>query len=413
MSQVPFNFLSVAATIGNALCREALWWGGRCTWLGDDMLGDDDVTIVHRTVGGSIYSGTAGIALFLARLAALTGDRVHAETAKAAIAQALEESVTADELRLKGLFCGRVGVAYASVVVGECLRDAELQDAGLRLLRTVAREQATDWSDTDVMYGRAGAIVAALRVSRRFSEQELLAWACELGRQLLQSAKKEEIGWSWPETPDDLGLNGFSHGAAGIAWALGELAHASGDRLFLHAAREATRYEQHWLNPNVMNWQDLFREYVTDPSRPPEYSLSWCHGAPGIALSRLRLWELFGEPAHEQEARVALLTTTGDLQTAISDETRNFSLCHGIAGNAEALICAAKTFEDEAILQTARDVGLMGIENYAESEEGWPCGVNNSDAWSPSLMLGWAGIGYYYLRLHDARVTPSVLLLDC
>jgi lantibiotic modifying enzyme len=208
-------------------------------------------------------------------------------------------------------------------------------------------------------------------------------------------------------------MNGFSHGAAGIAWALGELARTSGEQRFFEAAREATRYEQHWFNSDVMNWQDLFQEYVADPERPPEYSLSWCHGAPGIALSRLRLWKIFGNPAHGEEARIALSTTTDSLHADLKSGTRNFSLCHGLAGNAEALIVASDILGDEGMLRTAREIGLNGIKDYADSEEGWPCGVNNADAWSPSLMLGWAGTGYYFLRLYDPTITPSILLLDC
>ncbi|HEV2803285.1 MAG TPA: lanthionine synthetase LanC family protein [Pyrinomonadaceae bacterium] len=413
MTQDPSNFLSTAATIGDALCREALWWGDRCTWLGDDLIGEEEAYLVHRTVGGSLYTGTAGIALFLARLAFVNGERLHADTARGAITQALREVETAEELRLKGLFGGRAGVACASVVVGECLDDTGLAEAGHGLLRALAREETNGWTETDVMYGRAGAIVAALSVSRRFSDDALLAWARELGEQLLRDAKREETGWSWPEKPDEPGMNGFSHGVAGVAWALGELARSCGEEQFFHAAREATRYEQRWFDADVSNWRDLFPEYMADASRPPEYSLSWCHGAPGIALSRLRLWELFRDPAHREEARLALSTTAEALRTEVESETRNFSLCHGLAGNAEALIIASHTFGDEGMMRAAREIGLKGIENYAESEESWPCGVNNADAWSPSLMLGWAGTGYFYLRLHDPRVTPSVLLLDC
>ena len=181
------------------------------------------------------------------------------------------------------------------------------------------------------MYGRAGSSSRRCGFPEGFSDQELLAWARELGEQLLRGARKEDIGWSWPETPDDLGMNGFSHGAAGIAWALGELARSSGEDHFFQAAREAMRYEQHWFDPHVMNWRDLFSEYMTDPSRPPEYSLSWCHGAPGIALSRLRLWELFRDPAHLEEARIALSTRT-TLSAPRSKRERAISLCHGRPG---------------------------------------------------------------------------------
>ena len=40
----------------------------------------------------------------------------------------------------------------------------------------------------------------------------------------------------------------------------------------------------------------------------------------------------------------------------------------------------------------------------------WPYGVTSGGE-TPNLMLGTAGIGYFYLRLYDAAAIPSVLLL--
>jgi hypothetical protein len=40
----------------------------------------------------------------------------------------------------------------------------------------------------------------------------------------------------------------------------------------------------------------------------------------------------------------------------------------------------------------------------------WPCGVPGGGE-SPSLMLGLAGIGHFYLRLYDPASVPSVLLV--
>jgi len=38
-----------------------------------------------------------------------------------------------------------------------------------------------------------------------------------------------------------------------------------------------------------------------------------------------------------------------------------------------------------------------------------PCGVVSGGE-TPNLMLGTAGIGYFYLRLYDSSAVPSVLL---
>ena len=48
-----------------------------------------------------------------------------------------------------------------------------------------------------------------------------------------------------------------------------------------------------------------------------------------------------------------------------------------------------------------------GIERYAKRGHPWPCGMNGE---TPNLMLGLAGIGYFYLRLAIPAI-PSILLL--
>lgn len=408
----PQSLLSTAIDIGNEICCEALWWGDRCTWFTDDIEGEDSA-VVQKTCGPSLYSGTAGIALFLARLYTLTSDRLYAETAEAAVIQALLQPELMNGEPLNGFYCGRAGVAYASTMVGQCLSNEKLILSGIQLFKEITEVLESKWTHTDVTHGAAGALVAALSVYRRFSEPGLLDWAHKMGRELVKKALKQEIGWSWPEVDTVPGLNGFSHGSAGIGWALGELAWVTGDKEFFHAAQEATRYEQHWFNPEVANWPDFFPEDFKGPEHEFEYSHSWCHGAPGICLSRLRLWERFGSANHKQEAEIALQSTTDDLLATMNRKAGNYCLCHGLAGNAEALICAYQILGRQDAFENAHKLGSDGIERFSNTDKRWPSGIGVSNGLSPSLMLGWAGTGYYYLRLYDPQLIPSVLLIDC
>ena len=54
------------------------------------------------------------------------------------------------------------------------------------------------------------------------------------------------------------------------------------------------------------------------------------------------------------------------------------------------------------------EVANAGIETYAERGLSWPCGAGGGE--TPSLMLGLAGIGLFYLRLRD-QAMPSALIL--
>ena len=76
------SFLDAADRIGAQLADAAIWYAGRCNWVGarfeqEHGLGD----ITHASLGPDLYAGTSGVAVFLANLAAVTGDRGLRRTA--------------------------------------------------------------------------------------------------------------------------------------------------------------------------------------------------------------------------------------------------------------------------------------------------------------------------------------------
>ncbi|TMD47462.1 MAG: hypothetical protein E6I93_14365 [Chloroflexi bacterium] len=95
---------------------------------------------------------------------------------------------------------------------------------------------------------------------------------------------------------------------------------------------------------------------------------------------------------------------------SLGTSNANYSLCHGLAGNAEALFEGSQVLGQECADGSALafKVANAGIEMYARHSRHWPCGAGGGE--TPSLMLGLAGIGYFYLRLYNATV-PSILIL--
>jgi lantibiotic modifying enzyme len=207
-------------------------------------------------------------------------------------------------------------------------------------------------------------------------------------------------------------LTGFSHGAAGAGYALLALFHATGDAQYREAAMLAFQYERHWFDPTVGNWPDFRGDPVSRywRKRPLAFATLWCHGAPGIALSRLRAYEMLNDEICKAEALTALQTTRKMIESTLSTGLGNFSLCHGLAGNAEVLLYGSQVLGPECgeAAAWALHVAHAGMERYATRRAPWPCGTYGGE--TPNLMLGLAGIGHYYLRLH-CPATPSILIL--
>jgi len=310
-----------------------------------------------------------------------------------------------------GLYTGWPGIALAAARIGLVLEEDRLVHRARAL--TDRCKNANHDGEFDLLSGAAGTIVALIVLGGLVRDDSLLNLAATFGRSLTQRGERTDAGTSWRSCrfPITRNLTGFSHGTAGVAFALLELFSATGDPEFRKCAEEAFQYEQTWFDRKAQNWCD-FRgslEGGRQRFRDWQHATSWCHGAPGIALSRLRAYQLTGSARARVEALVAARTTQLWIETSLATGKGNFSLCHGLAGNAEVLREVFRVLGADlpVVGQAAELVAKYGIRTYRRCQGGWPCGAHRS---TPNLMLGLAGIGYFYLSI-GGQSPPSVLLL--
>jgi lantibiotic modifying enzyme len=248
--------------------------------------------------------------------------------------------------------------------------------------------------------------LAALSLVALTEDRTFLDDAVRLGSLLLERATPTGDGLSWStiNRKGEYHLTGLSHGTAGIALALLELAAVTGERRFLTAAEAGFRHERAWFDPAVGNWPDLRETRATRgaSSGALAYSTYWCHGAPGIALTRLRAWQVTGDVAYRDETLAAITTTRTFLGR--TDVAADHCLCHGVLGNAIVLAFAGRAVTDPASERVALEAVARALTSYAGGR--WPLGTPGE---SPGLMLGLAGIAHALLWLRD-RSEPMVLL---
>jgi lantibiotic modifying enzyme len=391
------GFAETACALGRRICRDAIWAGNACNWIGPSADSWNPWEIRQRSLTPDLYSGTGGIALFLACLARIEDAPLIHKTAEGAATHAWAHARDLSHAVQIGVYSGTLGIAWALVRIGEVLGAPSWLERGLELLESIDLEAAD--AGFDVMSGYAGAIPVLLDLSRRFERPAWLETALHWGGKLERAATKTPEGSSW-RTIDvraaarRRNLTGFSHGTAGIGWALVQLFQATGESRFCHAAEQAFQYERSFYNAEAENWPD-FRDYLRPPGSPPAYGMAWCHGAPGIALSRLRAWR-FGGSQLRDEAEIAIRTTSRALESSAAVHG-GFSLCHGCAGNADVLLEASRELAAPDLRQIAENIGQRGIDSFERQRWPWPCGIPGAGE-STSLMLGTSGIGYFYLR---------------
>jgi lantibiotic modifying enzyme len=131
--------------------------------------------------------------------------------------------------------------------------------------------------------------------------------------------------------------------------------------------------------------------------------LAWCHGAPGIALSRLSAWRLDPGALARHEVETAITTTWA------SPVQRDQSLCHGELGNLMIAHRAATLLDRRDWQGQVGERLRITLERLFEC--GPECGVQLASA-APALMNGIAGIGYGLLYLARPFDMPFVLDLS-
>ena len=180
-----------------------------------------------------------------------------------------------------GFYSGATGIAYAALELSR-------SDHAMSLLRMLTDDDAAH-QGLDVVSGSAGAIPAFLAIHQRCPQQFLLDLALRHGEHLLTTPRKNGQSWSWNTLNAAAGrdLTGFSHGTAGIAWALLELYRATNESRYREAAIEALAYERNSFSTAHQNWPDFGRRTNASRSAPAIPRIHW-RGATALLASDYR-----------------------------------------------------------------------------------------------------------------------------
>lgn len=386
-----------AVAIGDLLVRTAIRREGGAAWIGSVPLGGGD-RILLAALGHELYSGAIGVALFLAALYRLTGAASYRELVEASLAS-LRDTLSRDpQGRTLGLGANGLGsIVFALVRIAALLGRPELLDDARRAAELITEEAVAADTAFDFIGGSAGGILGLLALSAA-GDPDALARARSCGLHLLSQQIGDGPGRGGWESAFDRPLTGFSHGAAGIGYALFGLAAATGEKPFFAAAMEAVAYERNQFDELAGNWRSAQLE--TAGVEAKAFPCRWCHGAPGIGLARLGRLAVLDDAETRREIEVALATTAREPMWPIDH------LCCGNFGRLDFLLTAGCRLERSGLVELARQRAAQRLDR---TREGF-CWVAGTDALNPGLFQGVAGIGYQLLRLALPETFPSILL---
>ncbi|MGJ5675412.1 MAG: type 2 lanthipeptide synthetase LanM family protein [Nostochopsis sp.] len=358
-----------------------------------------------QPMGHNLFDGSFGVASFLAALTQVmpkTGFRDLSLGALQSFRQDLRTAISTDFLKGIGIG-GAVGggaIVYVLTRISQFLEEQTLLEDAKQVASLINSDIVAADKHFDIISGTAGAILGLLALHTISPDSEVLEKAITCGNHLLNNRVVSDSGYRTWETVDGKLLTGFSHGAAGIAYALLHLYKASGETAFLEAAEEAIAYERSVFIPEEGNWPDFRQSF---PKEKPVCMCSWCHGAPGIGLARLGGLDILDTPEIRQDIEAAILTAKQQKLTGIDH------LCCGNMGRVEFLLTASRKLSRPDFLEDAMQIASQVV---ARANQKGHFGYGPILTFHPGFFQGASGIGYELLRLAYPDQLPSVLLWE-
>jgi type 2 lantibiotic biosynthesis protein LanM len=398
-----------ALEIGHDLAAAAIWDGDGCNWL--------EFSYMFRAnryrlapLNDSLYTGRAGVSLFLAALAKISGDSQFRKVALAGL-NPFCRSIHAGENRSEVLeskfgLLGLGGTIYSMVKVSQFLQEPALLDDAVRAAKLLTPEAIATDQKLDVIWGATGAILGLLPLYQATQDRSVLDIAIACGQHLLaKRTTTKPRAWVTMEGESTKPLTGFSHGAAGIAMALIRLYGATGDQEFLAAAQEGIEYERSVFDETMQNWPD-FR--MAEQRGEISYLDVWCHGSAGIGLARLGSLSALPESDLRRDIDIALSTSQ---KNGIFH--RGFDhLCCGNVGRIELMVVGSQLLGDGQLLDTARSSAAKMMTVARENKAYGLLSHLPDPIYSPSFYRGGAGVGYQLLRAANPDAVPSVVIWE-
>jgi lantibiotic modifying enzyme len=374
----------------------------------------------------SLYSGSSGVILAYVELFVTTGESRYLDVARDAarwLARDIDTVLSGDEAA--GLYTGRTGELWVIAEVARLADDRSLRERarkGAAIVSAAAQRQSrgVKWNDvTDIISGTAGISLGLLALADHLHDERLRELAADGARQLLDRTTMTADRADWPMTESFARrMPNFSHGTAGVSYALATIGQRVGDPTLIEMAQAGARQLHALATPVGSSGRRVFH---STPGNEQLFYLSWCHGPVGTARLFHRLHQI---DARAEHARMADALAEGTIASSVPSRSpgfwENVSQCCGNAGVVEHFIDRARILRDPTALAFAQRVmdEALGRAHAERDRLSWPQAENRTQPTNiqaqTGFMQGAAGLMVALLHLDGVaeRRAPAVVLPD-
>lgn len=360
------RYLSAALEIGNALERQAIRTPEGAAWLG--LSADARGNVATEMPRGDFFSGSAGVAVFLARLGEAAGERRFTDLAVEAMRFSDRYWTLAAKLGGPIPWSAYYGAGSLLFAAGsaESLSDS-VREMLLRWLETADRDRSWTEMNADLLAGLPGWTLALASLS-----------GIPLARDLLRLSLDRLLD---PDRPGSLTTPGLAHGRAGWVMAVTAAARELDNDRAMRLAREM-----------IATFPEKWEEFQTRPSVRNDPPGGWCNGAIGVMAAAAEHPETAGcARQFLEKARLHFAGGHG-----------GHHLCCGEAGRILLLSRAAKLLPDDDLVTDAKRCADALLDHVEKNGflifQGIPERLT-----LPGWMTGISGVGAALLAANSLR----------
>ena len=414
--------------VNNKYLQEAIRIGDQLLSLGKEDTHGISWETIRRTndyvdswhTSYSIYWGVTGIVYFLISLYEATTDTKYLAAAQKGM-KWVEWDSNIHETDNYSLPHGKMGIAFTFLKLYTTTKDDTSLKKCLHYAKACQKSLIQSLDLNEYGDGISSTLLGFVHIYTVSQEKFLLENINAFTDKLIQNARFAKKGIYWDSNPRGIRpLCGVSHGASGIGFVFLELGHYFKNPAFYYLAKQSFLYEHSFYDKKEKNWPDFrlgivetgweniknaYLDGNTKAFTEHRFLCSWCHGAGGIGLTRVRAFELLQMKSYYKD----IIHAKECIERRSHDA---YTLCHGNGGNADIYLeeyllshdkknlVKAQRIADQALAQK-KELGIYisGIKGDLTK--------NREDL---SLFNGIAGIGYFMLRMSDPKAFPSILL---
>lgn len=370
--------------------------GTDVNWIGVKLFGIKENQWMIQALPNTLYDGTVGINLVFHLYERIYQDKKYHEICDVLDNRILRYIDTISDGKKSiaefntGVFCGEGSILYALNILYEIYDDSKYKlyfDKWLSCMETIISEDCL----FDLISGNSGIVLLLINMYKKTGTPTYLQKAIQIAEQLIEDmvTDKGKVGWKSEVVPEVLA--GFAHGNSGFIEMFSRLYEVYPQAKYLRVLSRLVEYENSLYSEKNNNWTDLRKFPEEDQNR--DQPIAWCHGAAGILLSRLTLYNAIknsGETALFQQVIKDISLAKNKL---IEDGLHaGFCLCHGNMGNLLILKRYAEIFDDKQV-RSICDSRFEQILEFLNDQNVLP-----TELYNPGFMTGLSGIAYALLK---------------